>query len=122
VNHLMFVDDIYVFRPSATGLQCLLKICGDYVAEHESIFNCNKNWRFFAPKLQTTCSMKYFSNYRTYTRFWRSEIPWWVVKCISEGWWWYSDTVKSLYREAKKLRGIFDQRSPAVKNTLFRAC
>jgi len=29
--------------------------------------------------------------------------------------------VKSLYYAANKLRGTFDQRSPAVKNTLFRA-
>jgi len=29
--------------------------------------------------------------------------------------------VKSLYYAANKLRGIFDQCSPAVKNTLFRA-
>jgi len=29
--------------------------------------------------------------------------------------------VKSLYFEAKKLRGTFAQYSPAVKNTLFRA-
>jgi len=29
--------------------------------------------------------------------------------------------VKSLYSAANKLRGTFDQCSPAVKNTLFRA-
>jgi len=42
VNHLMFADDIYVFSPSISGLQCLLNICGDYVTEHEITFNCNK--------------------------------------------------------------------------------
>ena len=30
--------------------------------------------------------------------------------------------VKSLYCAANKLRGTFDQCTPAVKNTLFRAC
>ena len=42
VNHLMFADDIFVFSPSINGLQCLLNICGDYAAEHEITFNCNK--------------------------------------------------------------------------------
>ena len=42
VNHLMFADDISVFRPSISGLQCLLNICGDYAAEHKITFNCNK--------------------------------------------------------------------------------
>ena len=41
-NHLKLADDICVFSPSISGLQCLLKICGDYAAEHEIIFNCNK--------------------------------------------------------------------------------
>ena len=34
VNRLMFADDICVFSPSISGLQCLLNICGDYAAEH----------------------------------------------------------------------------------------
>ena len=38
VNHLKFADDICVFSPSISGLQCLLNICGDYAAEHEIIF------------------------------------------------------------------------------------
>ena len=42
VNHLKFADYICVFSPSISGLQCLLDICGDYAAEHEIIFNCNK--------------------------------------------------------------------------------
>jgi len=42
VNHLIFADDICVFSPSISGLQCLLNICGDYPAEHEITFNCNK--------------------------------------------------------------------------------
>jgi len=39
VNHLMFADDICVFSPSISGLQCLLNICGDCAAEHEITFN-----------------------------------------------------------------------------------
>ena len=42
MNHLMLADDIWVFSPSISGLQCLLNICGDYAAEHEITFNCNK--------------------------------------------------------------------------------
>ena len=52
VNHLKFPDDICVFRPGISGLQCLLNICGDYAAEHEITFNCNKTTGvfFFAQK------------------------------------------------------------------------
>jgi len=51
VNHPMFADDICVFSPSISGLQCLLNICGDYAAEHEITFNCNKtNGVRFCPK------------------------------------------------------------------------
>jgi len=32
VNNLMFVDDICVFSPSISVLQCLLNICGDDAA------------------------------------------------------------------------------------------
>ena len=42
VNHLMFGDEICVFSPSISGLQCLLNVCGDYAAEHEITCNCNK--------------------------------------------------------------------------------
>ena len=47
VNHLLFADDMCVFSPSISGLQCLLDICGDYAAEHEITFNC---WCSFLPK------------------------------------------------------------------------
>ena len=51
VNHLMFADDICVFSPSINALQCLLNICGDYAAEHEITFNCNKTIGvLFCPK------------------------------------------------------------------------
>jgi len=42
VNHLLFADNICVFSPSTSGLYYLLNICGDYAAEHEITFNCNK--------------------------------------------------------------------------------
>jgi len=47
----MFADDICVFSPSSSGLQCLLNICNDYAAEHEITFNCNKTIAvLFCPK------------------------------------------------------------------------
>ena len=50
-NVWLFADDICVFSPSISGLQCLLNICGDYAAEHEIIFNCNKTIGvLFCPK------------------------------------------------------------------------
>jgi len=51
VNHLMFGDDVCLFSPSISGLQCLLNICGDYAAEHKITFNCNKTISvLFCPK------------------------------------------------------------------------
>ena len=51
VNHRKFADEICVFSPSISGLQCLLNICGDYAAEHEISFNCNKTIGvIFCPK------------------------------------------------------------------------
>ena len=51
VNHLMFANDICAFSPSINGLQCLLNICGDYAAEREITFNCNKTIGvLFCPK------------------------------------------------------------------------
>ena len=41
-NHLMFADDMCVFSPSFSGMQCFLNIWDDYAAEHEISFNCNK--------------------------------------------------------------------------------
>ena len=53
VNHL-FADNARVFSPSISGLQCLLNICGDYAAEHEITFNCNKTTGVhFCPKKYT---------------------------------------------------------------------
>jgi len=67
-------------HPSVNGLQCLLNICGDYAAEHEITFNCNKNMKslliatkqlllFFAQKSITTCPIKCFSKWCTCTIF-----------------------------------------------------
>jgi len=50
VNHLMFADDICVFSPSISELQCLLNICADYAAEHEITFIGNKIGVLFRPK------------------------------------------------------------------------
>ena len=51
VNNLMFADDICVFSPSISGLQCLLNICGDCAAEHEITFNYNETIGvIFCPK------------------------------------------------------------------------
>jgi len=51
VNHLLVADDICVFGLSISGLQCLPNICGDYAAEHQIAFNCNKTISVcFCPK------------------------------------------------------------------------
>ena len=81
-----------VTMPSISGLQCLLNICGDYASEHEITFNCNETiCVLFCPK-NITCPTKCFSKWCTCATFWPREIPWCVDKCITEGWWWYSET------------------------------
>ena len=62
-----------------------------------------------------------FSKWCTCTICWPNEISWCVDKCIIEGWWLHSETSEITILWANKLRGTFDQCSPAVKNTLFRA-
>ena len=42
LNHLTFVDDIYVFCPSVRGLQRILDVCQADAGLHEIIFNCSK--------------------------------------------------------------------------------
>ena len=42
LNHLTFVDDIYVFCPSVRGLQSILDVCQADAESHGIIFNCSK--------------------------------------------------------------------------------
>ena len=65
VNHLMFADDICVFSPSISGLQCLRNICGECAAEHEITFNCIKT---IGPCWETICID--FSTMRIFIPVW----------------------------------------------------
>ena len=125
VNHLKFADDICVFSPSLNGLQCLLNICGDYAAEHEITFNCNKTIGvLFCPKKykQPAPSNVFLNGVRVQFFDQVKYLGVWINASLKDD----DDIqnqrqVKSIYYAANKLRGIFDQCSPAVKNTLFRA-
>jgi len=123
VNHLMFADDICVFSPSISGLQCLLNICGDYAAEHEITFNCNKTIGvLFCPKKykQPAQSNVFLNGVRVQFLDQMKYLGVWINASLKDD----DDIqrqVESLYCAANKLRGAFDQCSPAVKNTLFRA-
>jgi len=123
VNHLMFADDICVFSPSINGLQCLLNICGDYAAEHEITFNCNKTIGvLICPKKykQPAPSDVFVNGVRVQFLDQVKYLGVWINVSLKDD----DDIqrqVKSLYCAANKLRGTFDQCSTAVKNTLFRA-
>ena len=123
VNHLIFADDICVFSPSISGLQCLLNICGDYAAEHENTFNCNKTIGvLFCPKKfkQPAPSNVFLNGARVQFFDQVKYVGVWINASMKDD----DDIlgqVKSLYCAANKLRGTFDQCSPAVKNTLFHA-
>ena len=123
VNHPKFADDICVFSPSISGLQCLLNICGDYAAEHEIICNCNKTIGvLFCPKKfkQPAPSNVFLNGARVQFFDQVKYVGVWINASMKDD----DDIlgqVKSLYCAANKLRGTFDQCSPAVKNTLFHA-
>ena len=109
VNHPMFADDICVFSPSISGLQCLLNICGDYAAEHEITFNCSKTIGvLFCPKkYKQPAPSNVFLNSVRIQFFWPSDISWCVDKCIIEGWWWYSETSEITILCSKQTMGHF---------------
>jgi len=119
----MFADDICVFSPSISGLQCLLNICGDYAAEHEITFNCNKTIGvLFCPKKykQPAPSNVFLNGVRVQSFDQVKYIGVWINASLKDD----DDIqrqVKSLYCAANKLRGTFDQCSPAVKKPSFRA-
>ena len=121
VNHLKFADDICVFRPVLVGLQCLLNICGDYAAEHEIIFNCNKTIGvLFCPKKykQPAPSNVFLNGVRAQFLNQVNYLGVWITASLKDD----DDIqrqVKSLYCAANKLRGTFDQCSPAVKNAVL---
>jgi len=81
----MFADDICVFSPSISGLQCLLDICGDYAAEHESLAVTKQLVFLFTQKSINNLPHQIFSKWCTCTIFRPGEISWCVDKCIIEG-------------------------------------
>jgi len=113
----MFADDMCVFSPSISGLQCLLNICGDYAGEHEITLNCNKAIGvLFCPKKykQSAPSNVVLNGARVQFLDQVKYVGMWINAS------WKDDDdirrqVKSLYCAANKLRGTFDQCSPAVK-------
>jgi len=119
----MFADDICVFSPSINGLQCLLNICGDYAAEHEITFTYNKTTGVpFCPKKykQPAPSNVFLNGVRVQLFNQVKHLGVWINASLKD------DNniqrqVKSLWCAANKLKGTFDEWSPAVKNTLFRA-
>jgi len=123
VNHLMFADDICVFSRSISGLQCHLNICGDCASEHEITFDCTKTFGvLFCPKKykQPPPSNVFLNGVRVQFFDQVKYLVVWINASLKDD----DDIrrqVKSLYCAANKLRGTFDQCSPAVKSTLFRA-
>ena len=123
VNHLKLANDICVFSPSISGLKCLLNICGDYAAENKIIFNYNKTiGAIFCSKKykQPALSNIFLNGVRVKFLDQVKYLGVWINASLKDD----DDIrrqVKSLYCAANKLRGTFDQCSPAVKNTLFRA-
>jgi len=66
-----------------------------FASKHMMIFKNNIGAQlgfFFSEKLRNILLHQCFSERCTCTVFWPSEIPWCVAKCLTEGWWWYSET------------------------------
>jgi len=120
-NHLMFADDICVFDHSISGLQCLLNICGDYAAENEMTFNCNKTIGvLFYPKRykQPAPSNIFLNGVRVQFFDQVKYLGVWInasLKVDDD----IQRQVKLLQCATNKLRGTFDQCSPAVETLYF---
>jgi len=121
----MFADDICLFSPRISGLQCLLHICGYYTAEHKLAFNCNKTIGVIsAPKIiKNHVPSNVFLNGVCVQFF--EQVKYLGVLLNStlkddDG---IQRQVKviSLYYAANKFRGTFDHCFPTVQNTLYRA-
>ena len=123
VNHPMFADDICVFSLSISGLQCLLNICGDYAAEHEITFNCNKTIGalFFPKKYKQPAPSNVFLNGARVQFFDQVKYLGVCINASLKGDDGMQRQMKPLFCAANKLRGTFDQCSPAVRNILFPA-
>ena len=112
-----------MFSHSINALQCLLNICGNYAAEHEITFSCNKTASIlFCPKKykRPAPSNVFLNGVRVQFLNQVKYLGVWINASLKDD----DDLqrqVKSLYCAANKLRGTFDQCTPAVKNTLFRA-
>ena len=76
---------------------------------------------FLPPKIWTTCPIKCFSEWCPVTIFWPSELPWCVVKCFTEGWWWYSETNEITILCSKQAQKHIRSVLSCSKNTLFHA-
>ena len=108
VNHMMFAADICVFGPSTSGLQCLLNMCGDYAAEHEIAFNCNKTIGVFVPiSVNNLLHQMFFWSVYVHDFLTKKEICWGRVKCFTEGWWWYPETSEIAVLCSKQAQGKF---------------
>ena len=107
--------------PSISGLQRLLDICGDYAAEHEIAFTCNKttgvlfcsqNYKQPAP------SIVFLNGVRVQFLTKRKYLGVWINASLK-----HKDDiqrqVKYLCCAANKLRGTFDQCTSAVKTLYF---
>jgi len=71
VDHLMFAGDLCIqLQEANSGLQCLLDICGDYAAEHEIAFKCNKTivFPFWPQNLYTPAPSNFFLDWIVYMR------------------------------------------------------
>lgn len=43
INHLMYADDLVIFRPYSAGLQQLLRVCSQYGSEFDIKYNTKKS-------------------------------------------------------------------------------
>jgi len=97
---------------------------GDYAAEHEITFNCNKTIGVICcPKKykQPSPSNVFLNGVRVQFFDQVKYLGVWINASLKDDDDDIQRQVKSLYCAANKLRGTFDQCSPAVKNTLFHA-
>jgi len=120
----MFADDMCVISPRNSGLERPLHLCGDYgmLLNTQSFLKETKQLVFFfALKSMNNLLQQMFFERGTCAIF--DQVKYlgvWINASLKDDDY-IQRQVKSPCCAANKLRGTFDQCSPAVKNTLFRA-
>jgi len=110
-----------VVSPSISAFQRLLNICDDHAAEHEIVFNCNKQLVFvFLPtNYKAPAPLNVFLNGVRVQFFDQVKYLRMLLNASLKDYNVIQRQVKSQYCAANKFQDTFDQCFPAVKHSVL---